>query len=157
MNPTQMIVNWKEEELFSESKKCEKWRIGTADGHERLLGYPSIGPGVVITHKPRPKMPSHLTEDKIDELKTPTSAISVAERLAAASENGAEGMEVSERERGQRRGHREETQDCPHPQWRHFYHHLHTGSTQDHGEGKTPEAAKGTHSPTPFTHTKEHT
>jgi hypothetical protein len=83
MNPTQMIVNWKEEELFSESKKCEKWRIGTADGHERLLGYPSIGPGVIITHKPRPKMPTHLTEDKINELKTPTSAINVAERLAA--------------------------------------------------------------------------
>ena len=95
MNPTQMIVNWKEEELFSESKKCEKWRIGTADGHERLLGYPSIGPGVIITHKSRPKMPTHLTQDKIDELKTPTSAINVAERLAAITENGAEGMEVS--------------------------------------------------------------
>jgi hypothetical protein len=90
-----MIVNWKEEELFGESKKCEKWRIGTADGHERLLGYPSIGPGVVTTYKIRPKMPNHLSEEKINELKTPISAIEVAARLAAGSENGTEGMEVS--------------------------------------------------------------
>ena len=63
MNPTQMVVNWKEEELFSTTKKCEKWKIGTADGQERILGYPSIGPGIVITYKPRPKMPSHLTQE----------------------------------------------------------------------------------------------
>ena len=33
------------------------------DGKERLLGYPSIGPGITITHKPVPKMPSHLTQE----------------------------------------------------------------------------------------------
>ena len=58
---------------FQETKKCEKWRVGTPDGHARLLGYPSIGPGVVITYKARPKMPDHLTEESTLSNQTLTS------------------------------------------------------------------------------------
>ena len=47
---------------FSRTKKCERWTVGTADGLERMLGYPSIGPGISITRKTRPKMPSHLSQ-----------------------------------------------------------------------------------------------
>ena len=47
---------------FQHTKKCERWTVGTADGLERMLGYPSIGPGIAIARKPLPKMPAHLTQ-----------------------------------------------------------------------------------------------
>ena len=49
---------------FQHTKKCERWTVGTADGLERMLGYPSIGPGISIARKPLPKMPAHLSQVK---------------------------------------------------------------------------------------------
>ena len=57
---------------FPGTKKCERWTVGTADGLERMLGYPSIGPGIAIARKAPPKMPAHLSEARLNELSTPT-------------------------------------------------------------------------------------
>ena len=93
--------------------------MGTADGLERMLGYPSIGPGIAIARKALPKMPAHLAQSRIDELSGPTSqgaiGMDVAEtdhsadanekrrRLASQPlpppERSAEALDIVERER----------------------------------------------------------
>ena len=46
---------------FPETKKCERWTVGTVDGLQQIMGYLSIGPGISIARKARPRMPAHLT------------------------------------------------------------------------------------------------